>query len=182
MLTHKCCHQTLPMMTGPPLRIMIDPNATPFAVHKPIPIPIHWQEDIYEGLKQDERLGVIEAVPVGTPVTWCHRMVVVPKKSGKPRRTVDLQPLNKYAVRETHHTESPFHQARTVPPHTVKTVMDAWNGYHSIPLHEDDRHMTTFTGPLSAPFSLILSSMYWIAVLMALIIAIIREPNARVPV
>ena len=139
-----CDHQTLPMMTGPPLRIMIDPNATPFAVHKPIPIPIHWQEDIYEGLKQDERLGVIEAVPVGTPVTWCHRMVVVPKKSGKPRRTVDLQPLNKYAVRETHHTESPFHQARTVPPHTVKTVMDAWNGYHSIPLHEDDRHMTTF--------------------------------------
>ena len=44
------------------------------------------------------------------------------------------------------------------------------------------RHMTTFTGPLSAPFSLILSSMYWIAVLMALIIAMIREPNARVPV
>ena len=49
-----CDHQTFPMMTGPPLRIMIDPNATPFAVHKPIPIPIHWQEDIYEGLKQDE--------------------------------------------------------------------------------------------------------------------------------
>lgn len=142
-----CEHQTLPMMTGPPLRLMIDPTATPYAIHKPIPIPIHWQEDVYAGLKQDERLGVIEAVPVGTPVTWCHKMVVVPKKSGKPRRTVDLQPLNKYAVRETHHTEAPFHQARAVPPNTYKTVSDAWNGYHSIELHKDDRHMTTFITP-----------------------------------
>ena len=142
-----CEHQTLPMMNGPPLRLMIDANAKPFAVHKPIPIPIHWQEDIYEGLKQDERLGVIEAVPVGTPVTWCHRMVTVPKKSGKPRRTVDLQPLNKYAIRETHHTETPFHQARSVPRNTYKTVTDAWNGYHSIPLHQDDRHFTTFITP-----------------------------------
>lgn len=142
-----CEHQTLPSMTGPPLKLMIDPNAVPFAVHKPIPVPIHWQPDVYAGLKQDERLGVIEAVPVGTPVTWCHRMVVVPKKSGKPRRTVDLQPLNKYAVRETHHTETPFHQARAVPPNTYKTVSDAWNGYHSILLRTEDRHMTTFITP-----------------------------------
>ena len=142
-----CEHQVLPMMSGPPLRLMINPNATPYAIHKPIPIPIHFQEDIYEGLKRDERLGVIESVPVGTPVTWCHKMVVVPKKNGKPRRTVDLQPLNKHAIRETHHTEAPFHQARAVPPNTYKTVTDAWNGYHSIPLHEDDKHMTTFITP-----------------------------------
>ena len=135
------------MMTGPLMRLMIDPNATPFARHKPIPIPVHWQEDIYAGLEQDVKLGVLEPVPVGTPVTWCHRMVIVPKKSGKPRRTVDLQPLNKYAVRETHHTESPFHQARAVPPHTYKSIFDAWNGYHSIPIHEDDRHLTTFITP-----------------------------------
>ena len=142
-----CEHQILPMMTGPPMRLMISPDATPFVRHKPIPIPVHWQEDVYAGLEQDARLGVLEPVPVGTPVTWCHRMVVVPKKSGKPRRTVDLQPLNKYAVRETHHTESPFHQARSVPPDTYKTVTDAWNGYHSVPLHEDDRHFTTFITP-----------------------------------
>jgi hypothetical protein len=74
-------------------------------------------------------------------------MVIVPKKSGKPHRTVDLQPLNKYAVRETHHTESPFHQARSVPSHTRKSVFDAWNGYHTIELHEEDRHLTTFITP-----------------------------------
>ena len=74
-------------------------------------------------------------------------MVVCAKKSGKPRRTVDFQPLNRHAVRETHHTQSPFHQARAVPPNTRKTVFDAWNGYHSIALDEHDRDLTTFITP-----------------------------------
>lgn len=92
-------------------------------------------------------LGVIEPVPVGEPVTWCHRMVVCAKKTGKPRRTIDFQALNLHATRETHHTQSPFHQARSVPADTKKTVFDCWNGYHSIPLHQDDRHLTTFITP-----------------------------------
>jgi len=58
--------------------------------HKPVPVPLHWREAVKQGLDQDVRLGVIEPVPVGEPVTWCHRMVVCAKKNGKPRRTVDL--------------------------------------------------------------------------------------------
>ncbi len=42
---------------------------------------------------------------------------------------------------------SPFHLARAVPPGMKKTVFDAWNGYHSVRLHEDDRHYTTFITP-----------------------------------
>ena len=135
------------MMSGKKLRLAIDANATPVAYHRPIPVPIHWQDDVKEGLDQDVRLGVLEKVPVGEPVVWCHRMVICPKKNGKPRRTVDFQPLNKYASRETHHTQSPFIQARSVPNHTLKTVFDAWNGYHSVPLDERDRHYTTFITP-----------------------------------
>lgn len=142
-----CQHQTLPKMSGPPIRLMVDPDAHPVAHHTPIPVPVHWQDDVKAGLDQDVRLGVIEPVPIGTPVTWCHKMVICPKKSGKPRRTVDLQPLNRHATRETHHTQSPFHQARKVPHHTKKTVFDAWNGYHSIALDEEDRHLTTFITP-----------------------------------
>ena len=56
----------------------------------------------------------------------------------------DFQTLNANASRETHHTTSPFHQARSVPSNKKKTVFDCWNVYHSIPLHEDDRHLTTF--------------------------------------
>ena len=135
------------MMSGPPMRLAVDPNAKPVAHHSPIPIPVHWYDEVKAGLDQDVRLGVIEPVSVGTPVTWCHRMVVVAKRSGQPRRTVDLQALNRHAMRETHHTQSPFHQARAVPPNTYKTVCDAWNGYHSISLDESDRHLTTFITP-----------------------------------
>ena len=63
------------------------------------------------------------------------------------RRTIDFQPLNIHATRETHHTQSPFHQARSVPHGKKKMVFDAWNGYHSVPLHPEDRHFTTFITP-----------------------------------
>ena len=135
------------MMSGPPLKLMIDPEATPFAYHSPIPVPLHWRADVKAGLDRDVLLGVIEPVPVGEPVTWCHRMVVCAKKDGKPRRTVDFQRLNKHAIRETHHTQPPFHQARSVPQHTKKSVFDAWNGYHSVALCKEDRALTTFITP-----------------------------------
>ena len=57
------------------------------------------------------------------------------------------QPLNTHATRETHHTLSPFHQARSVPQGKKKTVFDAWNGYHSVPIRQEDRHFTTFITP-----------------------------------
>ena len=43
--------------------------------------------------------------------------------------------------------ESPFHLARRIPKDTWKTVTDAWNGYHSVPLRQSDRHLTTFITP-----------------------------------
>lgn len=77
------------------MHLMIDPKSKPPAYHSPIPIPIHWQDDIKAELDRDVRL---EPVPVGEPVTWCHRKVIVAKKNGKPRRTIDFQPLNNHAT------------------------------------------------------------------------------------
>ena len=74
-------------------------------------------------------------------------MVVRAKQNGEPRRTVDFQALNAHATRETHHTQSPFHQARLVPNGKKKTIFDAWNGYHSVPICKEDRHLTTFITP-----------------------------------
>ena len=37
-----------------------------------------------EVLLRDEALGVVERVPYGEPVTWCHRMVVTRKHDGSP--------------------------------------------------------------------------------------------------
>ena len=70
-------------------------------------------------------------------------MVITRKENGEPRRTVDLSPLNKHCVREVHATRSPFELAKGVPERTWQTVTDAWNGFHSVPLKEEDRHLTT---------------------------------------
>ena len=142
-----CPHRALPCLSGPPMEIHIDESATPKACNKPAPVPLHWQQRVYEDLLRDEALGVIERVPHGVPVTWCHKMVVTRKHDGTPRRTVDLSPLNKFCKRETFPAESPFHLARRVPGKTWKSVTDAWNGYHSVPLRESDRHLTTFITP-----------------------------------
>ena len=131
-------------MEGPPIETHVEPTATPKACHTPALVPLHWQRRVYKDLLRDEALGVIESVPYGEPVTRCHRMVITRKHDGSPRRTVDLSPLNKFCRRETFATETPFHLARRIPKDTWKTVTDAWNGYHSVPLRQSDRHLTTF--------------------------------------
>ena len=139
-----CDHQPLPKMSGEPLQVHYKPDAQPSAHHTPIPVPHHWKEDVKQQLDADVRLGTIERVPQGTPTIWCSRMIVVSKHDGRPRRTVDLQSLNAATYRETHHTPSPFTQASMVPPHTIKTTLDAWNGYHALPLSPSARDATTF--------------------------------------
>ena len=142
-----CPHRPLQEMAGPPIAILVDKNATPKACYTPAHIPLHWQQRVYDDIKRDEALGVLEKVPYGKEVTWCHRLVVTRKHDGSPRRTVDLSPLNKFCRREAHGAESPYHLARRIPRDTWKTVSDAWNGYHSVPLRKQDRHLTTFITP-----------------------------------
>ena len=113
----------LPALHGrAPVKIHLKDGATPKAVHTPALIPVHWQERVYHDIIRDELLGVIERVPHGEAVTWCHRMVVTRKQNGSPRRTVDLSPLNKHCARETFSSESPFHLARRMPGESWKTV------------------------------------------------------------
>ena len=142
-----CEHQPLPMMKCEPLELYVDPQAKPVAIHKPGLVPIHWQDKVYQDLERDVRIGVLEKVAPNTPVTWCSRMVVTAKADGTPRRTVDLQPQNRQSVRQTHHVQSPFKLAGQIPQGTKKTVTDAWNGYHLVPIKEEDRHFTTFITP-----------------------------------
>ena len=130
------------------MKIHLDPEARPIAGHKPIPIPFHWQETVKAELDRDCELGILEEVPMGTPTVWQSHMVVVPKKSGKPRRRVDLAPLNKHCLRETHPTEAPFSQVSRIKKNTYKSVLDAWNGYHAMELDEESRTLTTFITPL----------------------------------
>ena len=72
-------------------------------------------------------------------------MVVTSKPgSTKPRRTVDMSALKSASYRLTHPGAPPFLEAQSVPANSYKTVTDAWQGFHMIPLHEDSRKYTTF--------------------------------------
>ena len=133
-----------------PAKIHLKPDATPYAKHVPIPIPMHWRDVIKRQLDEDVTKGVIEPVPVGEPIQWCSQMVIVQKKDGRPRRTVDFQKLNDQCNRETHHCPAPFLLASQIPTNVRKTVFDAVDGYHAIPLHEDSKHLTTFITPWGA--------------------------------
>lgn len=139
-----CPHQSLQAMSGEPLNISFLPDYVPVATHKPIPVPHHWKDAVKRQLDEDVALQIIEPIPTGTPTIWCSRMITVPKKDGTPRRTVDLQNLNAATKRETHHTQSPFNIVSVVPGNTKKTSLDAWNGYHSVPLAPAARDATTF--------------------------------------
>ena len=124
--------------------IIFKTDKEPHAVHTPIPIPINWRQQVKQEIDRDVRLGIIEPVPKGTPVKWCARMVITPKKDGTPRRTVDLQHLKAATRRETHFTRTPFSIVSSTPKNSLKTVLDAWNGYHSLELTEGAKEATTF--------------------------------------
>ena len=141
---NRCTRQKLPMMKGDPLPIPTKVGAKPTVINNHVPVPRHWEDQVERDLKRDVALGVIEPVPLNTPVTWCARMIVVPKHSGEPRRTVDLQGLNRSSVRQTHPLQSPFKLASDVPAGKVKSVLDVWNSFHSVPVREEDRHKLTF--------------------------------------
>ena len=80
-----CEHQPLSLMKCEPLKLHVDPNATPTAVHKPALVLIHWQNKVYEDLERDVRIGVLERVDPNTPTTWCSRMMVTCKTHGTPK-------------------------------------------------------------------------------------------------
>ena len=147
--TFNCCeHQPLPLLQdSPPLQLHVDPTVRPVAAHVPAQVPLHWQLPVKEGLDRDCRLGVIERVPLNTPTVWQSRMVVAPKHDGSPRRTIDFKALNKVTPRQTHHTQSPWSIVASIPENVRKSTFDAWHGYHSLKLSEEDRAATSFITP-----------------------------------
>ena len=141
---NNCGHQPIPKLSGEPLVIHFKEGARPVANLVPIPVPFHWKEPVDDLLDQSVRLGVMQKVGPGTKTVWCSKLVTVSKKDGSPRLTVDYQELNKATYREPHHTPSPFNLAVSIPPGKKKTVLDAWNGYHSLALAEESRDATQF--------------------------------------
>ena len=88
-------------------------------------IPFQWSAAVKAQLASMVTKGVIEKVPVGESFTWCHPMMVVPKKSSaEPQITVDLTGLNKYVQRSAYPTEC---QTRSSPAsHQACGILRRW--------------------------------------------------------
>ena len=137
-----------PKLSTPPGHIHLKSGyIIPIPAYWPSTVAEHWAEEVKASIDRDVERGILMRVPMNEPTIWCARMVVVAKKDGRPRRTVDFQQLNAQCLREPNHGESPFHTARRVPPGTWKSVLDAVDGYHSVELDEESSKLTTFITP-----------------------------------
>ena len=75
----------LPIMRSKKGHIHLQPNAIPYAVHSPIPVPHHEKAIIKALLDLYVKRGILIPVPIGMPVIWCFVMVIGRKKDGSPR-------------------------------------------------------------------------------------------------
>ena len=53
-------HQPLIGMTGPDIKLHVDPSAKPIAFRTPAMVPLHWQDEVERHIKNDVALGVLE--------------------------------------------------------------------------------------------------------------------------
>jgi hypothetical protein len=67
------------------------------------------QEEVKKQLARDMELGILEKMPSNEHTVWQHRMVVIRKQNGSPRRIVHMQKLNNASLRQTHSFMSPYH-------------------------------------------------------------------------
>ena len=133
-------------MAGAPLRVHIDSSIPATAVNRPSTVSVHWAAQVKAALEADERMGVIEKCS-GTEQLWCSPMHVVAKHNGEPLCIVDFTKLNQACSRQTHVGGTRFDLANKVPACRLLSTMDAWNGFHSVPVHPDDYHYFTLLTP-----------------------------------
>ena len=100
-------------------------------------------------LDEMETLGVISAHE--QPSSWCHPIVIAPKKdSDELRICIDFTHLNKFVQHEFHPSNSTFEAVTSIPAEELKYFckFDARHGYWQIPLHPESRPLTCFITPL----------------------------------
>ena len=135
----------LPEMKDDSFKINLKPDVQPYAQAKARKIPIPYMDQLKKQLDEMERLGVISVHE--EPSTWCHPMVIAPKKdSDELRICIDFTHLNKFIQREFHPSNSPFEAVTSIPAEELKYFckFDARHGYWQIPLHPKSRPLTCF--------------------------------------
>ena len=123
---------------------------------KPYPIPYSMRESLKEDVDKMLKLGVIR--PSDSP--YCAPPVIVRKKDGTNRVTVDYRLCNKQTLFDCEPVEKPQDIFARVCKDKVYSKFDMTKGYWQIPMREEDIKKTAFVTPdgcyefLRMPFGL----------------------------
>ena len=139
-------------MLMPDARLKVRAGARPSQRWHTKAVPIPLQPGFNREIDEQLRQRLIEpAGDTNDPSEWVHPIVVVAKKMPVPRPdpdvriTVDMTSLNKSLILVAKSTPSPQEKVTRIPRAAAYfTVLDGQKGYHQVPLHKDDRHLTTF--------------------------------------
>ena len=75
---------------------------------------------------------------------WLANVVVVPKKGGKWRVCVDYTDLNEACLKDSFPLHRIYQIVDVSAEHGMLSFLDAFLGYHQIPMHSSDAEKTTF--------------------------------------
>ena len=78
---------------------------------------------------------------------WLANVVMVPKKGGKWRVCVDYIYLNKACPKDSFPLPRIDQIVDATTGHVILSFLDAFSGYHQIPMHPPDVEKTTFITP-----------------------------------
>ena len=78
---------------------------------------------------------------------WLANVVVVPKKGGKWRVCVDYTDLNEACPKDSFSLLRIDQIMDATTEHGILSFLDAFSGYHQIPMHLPDVEKTTFITP-----------------------------------
>ena len=143
---HECVqNKPLNKMKVTPMKVELKNERAdrhPLKTTRIIPVPLPLQAAAVKQIEDDVNMGILENVTnMANHDLWLSPMLIVPKKDNTPRRVVDFSNLNKLCKRNAETTSDTNRMATSVPtPDPGKqlffSTMDAWNGYHSVPLEE----------------------------------------------
>ena len=75
---------------------------------------------------------------------WLANVVVVRKKNGKPRVSIDFTDLNKACPKDSFPLPQIDMLVDATAGHELLSFMDAYSGYNQILMHPDDQEKTSF--------------------------------------
>ncbi|GJQ93772.1 reverse transcriptase domain-containing protein [Tanacetum coccineum] len=77
-------------------------------------------------------------------LTWVSNPIIVKKDDGKWKLRIDFTNINKACIREPHPLPAAELGAENLHKYRLKCFLDAYKGYHQIPMAEKDEEKTTF--------------------------------------